>query len=235
MLAGGTEAAVEPVAIAGFCRLGALSTKFNEGAASTASRPFDADRDGFVMGEGAAVLVLEELSHALERGAHIYAEVTGYGLGGDGFHMTAPAPDGRGAKRAMRAACRAAGLSPNELSYINAHATSTPLGDNIELDAIQEVTAGGSPWISSTKGALGHLLGAAGAIESLICVKAIHDQVVPPNINVENGPDLPIDGPQIAMNSTVETPVASAMSNSFGFGGPCASLVFSQYRGCGTG
>jgi len=143
MLAGGTEAAVEPVAIAGFCRLGALSTKFNDESAATASRPFDADRDGFVMGEGAAVLILEELSHAVDRGAQIYCEVTGYGLGGDGFHMTAPAPDGRGAKRAMRAACHAAGLLPSDLSYINAHATSTPLGDEIELNAIREVSARG--------------------------------------------------------------------------------------------
>jgi len=233
MLAGGTEAAIDPVAMAGFCQLKALSTNFNDPVeASRASRPFDGARDGFVMGEGSAVLVLEEREHALKRGARIYAEVSGYGLGGDGYHMTAPAPDGRGAKRAMEMACRAAGLLGRDLSYINAHATSTPLGDAIELDAITNVTAEGSgeaPWISSVKGSVGHLLGAAGALEALVCVAAIRDQVVPPSINIETPPVIVQGGPRLAMNDAIEVQITSAMSNSFGFGGPCASLVFTQH------
>jgi len=184
------------------------------------------------MGEGAAVLVLEEMSHAVERGASIYAEVRGYGLGGDGHHMTAPAPDGRGAMRAMRAACRQAELHPWEVSYINAHATSTPLGDQLELNAIATIMAERGdaqvPWISSTKGAVGHLLGAAGALEALFCVEAIRHQMVPPTINLDEPPSVPFDPARLVANNAVEVPVESAMSNSFGFGGTCASILFAR-------
>jgi len=230
MLAGGTEASLRPVAIAGFCRLNALSTGFNGEQAPTASRPFDIARDGFVMGEGAGVLVLEELQHAKRRGARIYAEVVGYGLGGDGHHMTAPAADGRGAVRAMRHAMKDATLLPTDLSYINAHATSTPLGDEIELRAIGSLVKEpvDQPWISSTKGAVGHLLGAAGAVEAMFCVAAIHTQVIPPSINLDDPINVP-GSVRIAANSAVEAQVTSAMSNSFGFGGTCTSLIFANF------
>ena len=187
MVAGGAEATVCPIGIAGFVACRALSTHFND-QPQRASRPYDRDRDGFVMGEGAGVLVLEELEHARARGARIYAEVVGYGLAGDAFHITAPAEDGDGGYRAMRAAIRSAGLEPADIDYINAHGTSTPLGDEIELGAVERLLgqAAGKTAMSSTKSAIGHLLGAAGAVEAAFSVLALRDQIAPPTINLDN-------------------------------------------------
>jgi 3-oxoacyl-[acyl-carrier-protein] synthase II len=225
MLAGGAEAAVCPIGIAGFIACRALSTHFND-QPTRASRPYDRDRDGFVMGEGAGVLVLEELEHARARGAKIYAEVTGYGLAGDAHHITAPADDGDGGFRAMRAAIRQAGLEPADIDYINAHGTSTPLGDEIELGAVERLfgQAAGRTTMSSTKSAIGHLLGAAGAVEAAFCVLALRDQIAPPTINLDNpSVDSPID---LAPNTARRMKIDVAMSNSFGFGGTNASVVF---------
>ncbi len=225
MLAGGAEAAVCPIGIAGFVACRALSTHFND-QPTRASRPYDRDRDGFVMGEGAGVLVLEELEHARARGAKIYAEVIGYGLAGDAHHITAPADDGDGGFRAMRAAIRQSGLEPADIDYINAHGTSTPLGDEIELGAVERLfgQAAGKITMSSTKSAIGHLLGAAGAVEAAFCVLALRDQVAPPTINLENpSVDSPID---LAPNTAKRMKIDVALSNSFGFGGTNASVVF---------
>ena len=227
MVAGGAEAAVCPIGIAGFIACRALSTHFND-EPHRASRPYDRDRDGFVMGEGAGVLVLEELEHARRRGAKIYAEVIGYGLAGDAHHITAPADDGDGGFRAMRAAIRSAGLEPGDIDYINAHGTSTPLGDEIELGAVERLLgpAAAKATMSSTKSAIGHLLGAAGAVEAAFSVLALRDQIAPPTINLENpSVDSAID---LVANTAKPMVIDYAMSNSFGFGGTNASVVFKK-------
>ena len=227
MVAGGAESAIVPVGIGGFVACRALSTGFND-TPLKASRPYDKDRDGFVMGEGAGVLVLEEYEHAKARGAKIYAEVAGYGMAGDAYHITAPAEDGDGGFRAMRAAIKDAGLTPSDIDYINAHGTSTPLGDEIELSAVERLlgNAASKVTMSSTKSATGHLLGAAGAIEAAFSCLAIRDQVAPPTINLDNpSVETPIDlTPHKAKPLAIEV----AMSNSFGFGGTNASVVFKK-------
>ncbi|MEL0112682.1 MAG: beta-ketoacyl-ACP synthase II [Rickettsiales bacterium] len=226
MVAGGAEAAICRMGIAGFAAAKALSTGFNDNP-KNASRPWDVDRDGFVMGEGAGVVVLEEYEHAKARGAKIYAEVTGYGLSGDAYHITAPASDGRGGFRAMKAALKRAGIGVEAIDYINAHGTSTPLGDEIELGAVKRLFGDHaySLSMSSTKSAIGHLLGAAGAVEAVFSIKAIENGVVPPTLNLDN----PSEGCDIDLVAKVakERPVKNAMSNSFGFGGTNASLVLS--------
>jgi len=226
MIAGGAEATICRIGIAGFCAARALSTGFND-APERASRPWDRDRDGFVMGEGAGVVVLEELEHARRRGAKIYAEVIGYGLSGDAHHITAPPEDGGGAERAMRAALKRAQRNPEDIDYINAHGTSTPLGDEIELRAVKRVfgEAAYKLSMSSTKSAIGHLLGAAGAVEAIFSILAIRDQVVPPTLNLDN----PSNGCDIDLvaKQAKQRKVRAALSNSFGFGGTNASLIFS--------
>ncbi len=227
MLAGGAEATVVPIGIGGFCAMRALSTRNDD--PRHASRPFDADRDGFVMGEGAGVLALEELEHAKARGARIYCELAGYGNTADAHHLTAPAPSGEGAARCMRLALRSAGLAPEDVSYINAHGTSTPQGDIAETQAIKTVfgdTARRVP-VSSTKGATGHMLGAAGAVELIVCVKAIETGVVPPTINYEK-PDPACDLDYVP-NQARELQVHAALNNSFGFGGHNASTVVKRF------
>jgi len=227
MVAGGAESPVSRIALAGFAACRALSTGYNE-TPQRASRPYDRDRDGFVMGEGAGALVLEEYEHAKRRGARIYAELIGYGLSGDAFHITAPAEDGDGALRCMRAALRRAGISPGEIDYINAHGTSTPLGDEIELKAVERLVgnAAGHITMSSTKSSIGHLLGAAGAVEAIFCLLAMRDQVVPPTINLDNpSVDTVID---LVPHKPRKRSVNVALSNSFGFGGTNASVVFSR-------
>ncbi|HEX2653705.1 MAG TPA: beta-ketoacyl-ACP synthase II [Xanthobacteraceae bacterium] len=224
MVAGGTESPISRISMAGFAACRALSTGFND-TPTRASRPYDADRDGFVMGEGAGVVVLEEYEHAKRRGAKIYAEVIGYGLSGDAYHITAPAEDGDGARRCMTMAIKRAGISPAEIDYINAHGTSTPLGDEIELRAVENVigNAAGKISMSSTKSSTGHLLGAAGAIEAIFCILAIRDQIVPPTINLDNpSVETPID---LVPHQARKRPIRLALSNSFGFGGTNASLV----------
>jgi 3-oxoacyl-[acyl-carrier-protein] synthase II len=227
MIAGGAEGSVVPVGIAGFVACRAMSTGFND-TPEKASRPYDKDRDGFVMGEGAGILVLEEYEHAKARGAKIYAEVAGYGMAGDAYHITAPAEDGDGGFRAMRAAIKDAGVTPADIDYINAHGTSTPLGDEIELGAVERLlgNAAAKVTMSSTKSATGHLLGAAGAIEAAFTCLAIRDQIAPPTINLENpSVDTPID---LAPNKAKPMKIDIAMSNSFGFGGTNASVVFKK-------
>ncbi len=227
MVAGGTESPVSRIALAGFAACRALSTGYNE-TPQRASRPYDRDRDGFVMGEGAGALVLEEYEHAKRRGARIYGELIGYGLSGDAFHITAPAEDGDGALRCMQAALRRADISPGEIDYINAHGTSTPLGDEIELKAVERLVgnAAGHITMSSTKSSIGHLLGAAGAVEAIFCLLAIRDQVVPPTINLDNpSVDTVID---LVPHKPRKRSVNVALSNSFGFGGTNASVVFSR-------
>ncbi len=225
MVAGGVESPLDRLSIAGFCACRALSTSFND-TPEKASRPYDKDRDGFVISEGAGAVVLEELEHAKARGAKIYAELIGYGLSGDAYHITAPAEDGDGAYRCMQAALKRAGITPAEVDYINAHGTSTPLGDEIELSAVQRLVgnAAGRISMSSTKSAIGHLLGAAGAVEAIFSVLAIRDQVAPPTINLDNpSVETPIDlVPRTARKREINTVV----SNSFGFGGTNATLVF---------
>ena len=225
MVAGGAESPISRIAIAGFAACRALSTGFND-RPKMASRPYDQDRDGFVMGEGAGVVVLEELEHAKARGATIYGEVIGYGLSGDAHHITAPADDGDGAYRCMKAALERAGVSPSEIDYVNAHGTSTPLGDEIELAAIERVVGDAADGLtmSSTKSATGHLLGAAGAIEAIFCLLAIRDNIAPPTLNLDN-PSVatPID---LVPHKAKQKPIDVALSNSFGFGGTNASLVF---------
>ncbi len=227
MVAGGAEAAVGKLGIAGFIACRALSTGFND-EPHRGSRPYDKDRDGFVMGEGAGVLVLEELEHARARGAKIYAEVKGYGLSGDAHHITAPAADGAGGQRAMAAAMRDAGIEPKDIDYINAHGTSTPLGDEIELGAVERLLgdAARGKAMSSTKSAIGHLLGAAGAVEAAFTVLAIRDQIAPPTINLDNpSVETALD---LVPHQAKPMKIDMALSNSFGFGGTNASLVLAK-------
>ncbi|WP_137392527.1 beta-ketoacyl-ACP synthase II [Rhodoligotrophos defluvii] len=228
MVAGGTEAAISRLGIAGFIACKALSSHFND-TPERASRPYDVARDGFVMGEGAGVVVLEELEHAKARGAKIYAEVVGYGMSGDAYHVTAPAEDGDGAFRSMKTAIERAGISPAEIDYVNAHGTSTPLGDEIELHAVERLfgNAAGKLAMSSTKSAIGHLLGAAGAVEAIFSMLAIRDNIAPPTLNLENpSVETVIDlVPLQAKRKQIDT----VLSNSFGFGGTNASLVFRRY------
>jgi 3-oxoacyl-[acyl-carrier-protein] synthase II len=225
MVAGGTESPINRVSMAGFAAARALSTGFND-TPERASRPYDRDRDGFVMAEGAGAVVLEEYEHAKQRGAKIYAELIGYGLSGDAYHITAPAPDGDGAFRCMKAALKRAGISPAEVDYINAHGTSTPLGDEIELGAVQRLVGNEAARLSmsSTKSSIGHLLGAAGAVEAIFSILAIRDQLAPPTINLDNpSVETPID---LVPHQAKKRPISVALSNSFGFGGTNASLVF---------
>jgi 3-oxoacyl-[acyl-carrier-protein] synthase II len=224
MLAGGTEAAICRIGIAGFVACRALSTGFND-TPQKASRPYDKDRDGFVMGAGAGVVMLEEYEHAKARGAKIYAEVKGYGLSGDAYHVTAPAQDGNGGLRAMQMALKRAGLSPADVDYINAHGTSTPLGDEIELRAVERLfgNAAGKLAMSSTKSSIGHLLGAAGAVEAIFATLAIRDGIAPPTLNLDNpSVETEID---LVPNRAKKMRIATALSNSFGFGGTNATLV----------
>ncbi len=225
MVAGGAEATVCRLGIAGFIACKALSTGFND-TPEAASRPYDKDRDGFVMGEGAGVLVLEEYEHARARGAKIYAEVKGYGLSGDAYHITAPAEDGDGGFRSMSAALKDAGLTPGDIDYVNAHGTSTPLGDEIELRAVERLFGNHADGLvmSSTKSAVGHLLGAAGAIEGIFSILAIRDGICPPTLNLDN-PSVETSI-NLAPKAAVKKPVKAALSNSFGFGGTNASVVF---------
>jgi 3-oxoacyl-[acyl-carrier-protein] synthase II len=225
MVAGGTESPVNRLSVAGFAACRALSTGFND-TPERASRPYDQDRDGFVMGEGAGAVVLEEYDHAKRRGARIYGELVGYGLSGDAFHITAPAEDGDGALRCMKAAIKRADISPGDLDYINAHGTSTPLGDEIELKAVERLVgnAAGNISMSSTKSSIGHLLGAAGTVEAIFCLLAIRDQVVPPTINLDN-PSV-ATALDLVPHKPRKRSVNLVLSNSFGFGGTNASLVF---------
>jgi len=225
MVAGGTESPVNRLSLAGFAACRALSTGFND-TPERGSRPYDRDRDGFVMGEGAGAVVLEEYEHAKRRGARIYGELVGYGLSGDAFHITAPANDGDGALRCMKAAIRRAEISPGDLDYINAHGTSTPLGDEIELKAVETLVGNSAADISmsSTKSSIGHLLGAAGTVEAIFCLLAIRDQVVPPTINLDN-PSV-ATALDLVPHKPRERAVNIVLSNSFGFGGTNASLVF---------
>src|SRR6201991_3977284 len=224
MVAGGAESAVNRLAMGGFCALRAMATKFNDNP-TVASRPYDKDRDGFVMGEGAGVVVLEEYEHAKKRGAKIYAEIVGYGLTGDAYHITAPAEDGDGAYRCMSMAMKRAGVTSSDIDYINAHGTSTPLGDEIELGAAQRLlgNAASKVSMSSTKSSTGHLLGAAGAIEAIFSILAIRDNIVPPTINLENpSVETAIDLVPLAPR---KREINIALSNSFGFGGTNASVI----------
>ncbi len=230
MVAGGAESPVNRISLAGFAAVRALSTGYND-EPTRASRPYDKDRDGFVMGEGAGVVVLEELEHAKARGAKIYGELIGYGMSGDAFHITAPAPDGDGAFRCMTMAIERAGITVDEIDYINAHGTSTPMGDEIELGAVQRLigNAAAKVSMSSTKSCVGHLLGAAGAVEAIFSILAIRDGVAPPTINLDNpSVDTPID---LVPHTARKREINLALSNSFGFGGTNASLVFRRYNG----
>jgi 3-oxoacyl-[acyl-carrier-protein] synthase II len=224
MLAGGAESTVNPLGIAGFAQARALNMSYND-RPEQASRPYDKDRDGFVMGEGAGVVVLEEYEHAKARGAKIYAEVVGYGLSGDAYHVTAPHPDGDGAYRSMEMALKKAGMTPADIDYINAHGTST-MADTIELGAVKrlfgEAMSGVS--MSSTKSAIGHLLGGAGAVESIFCILAIRDQIVPPTLNLDN-PDEGTEGVDLVPHVAKKRQVRAVLNNSFGFGGTNASLI----------
>ena len=225
MLAGGAEGAICPLGIAGFAQARALSTGFND-TPERASRPYDVDRDGFVMGEGAGVVVLEEYEHAKARGAKIYAEVIGYGLSGDAYHVTAPHPEGSGAFRSMQMAMKKSGLSLSDIDYVNAHGTSTPLGDELELGAVRRLfgDAISGMSMSSTKSAIGHLLGGAGAVESIFCILAIRDQIVPPTLNLDN-PSESCAGVDLVPHFAKKRVVKAVLNNSFGFGGTNASLV----------
>jgi 3-oxoacyl-[acyl-carrier-protein] synthase II len=225
MVAGGAESAINRLGLAGFAACRALSTDFND-RPTQASRPYDRDRDGFVMGEGAGCVVLEDYEHAKARGVRIYAEVIGYGLSGDAYHITSPAPDGDGGYRAMAAALKRAALSPSDLDYVNAHGTSTPVGDEIELRAVERLlgNAAGQVTMSSTKSSIGHLLGAAGAVEAIFSILAIRDGIAPPTLNLDNpSVETAIDlAPHVARKRRIDV----ALSNSFGFGGTNASLIF---------
>ena len=227
MVAGGAEAAVCRLGMAGFSQARALSTNFND-TPEKASRPWDRDRDGFVMGDGAGVVILEELEHAKRRGAHIHAEVVGYGMSGDAHHITAPAADGNGAVRCMKTAIGRSGLAPDDIGYVNAHGTSTPLGDEIEMEAVKRVfgDASRSLAMSSTKSAIGHLLGAAGAVEAIFSMLAMTHGVVPPTLNL----DTPLEsgGIDLVPHQARERKIKAVLSNSFGFGGTNACLVFKE-------
>ena len=228
MVAGGSESPVNRLSIAGFAACRALSTDFND-RPTQASRPYDRDRDGFVIGEGAGVVVLEEREHALARGARIYGEVVGYGLSGDAYHITSPAEDGDGAERCMRMAMKRAGITADDIDYINAHGTSTQMGDEIELKAVERLlgNAAGKVSMSSTKSATGHLLGAAGAVEAIFSLLAIRDGVAPATINLDNpSVDTALD---LVPHHPKERPIDIVLSNSFGFGGTNASLVFRRH------
>ncbi|MBJ6988838.1 MULTISPECIES: beta-ketoacyl-ACP synthase II [unclassified Devosia] len=224
MVAGGTEACVNRLSLAGFAAARALSTGFNDNP-TAASRPYDKDRDGFVMGEGAGIVVLEEYERAKARGAKIYGEVIGYGLSGDAYHITAPAPEGEGGFRAMSAAVKRAGISASEIDYINAHGTSTPLGDELELSAVTRVLgdAANKAVMSSTKSAIGHLLGAAGSVEAIFCLLAMRDGIVPPTLNLDN-PSVET-AINLVPHKAIKKEINVALSNSFGFGGTNATLV----------
>ncbi|KAI3458997.1 hypothetical protein Pfo_015660 [Paulownia fortunei] len=230
MVAGGTEASIDALSIAGFCRSRALTTKYND-VPEEASRPFDCARDGFVMGEGSGILVLEEMEHAKKRGAKVYAELRGYGMSGDAYHITQPHGDGRGAVLAMTRALKQSGLHPNQVDYINAHATSTPLGDAVEAKAIQSLfcshAASGALALSSTKGAIGHLLGAAGAVEALFSILAIHHGIAPLTLNLTK-PDPVFNGEFMPLTASKKMTIKAALSNSFGFGGTNSSLLFAS-------
>lgn len=229
MVAGGTEAAVCRIGFAGFSAAKALSTSYND-TPTKASRPWDKGRDGFVMGEGAGIVVLEEMEHAKKRGARIYCEVVGYGMSGDAYHVTSPPPDGSGGYRAMQAALKRAGMNPEDIDYINAHGTSTPVGDEIELRAVKRLfgDAAYKLTMSSTKSAIGHLLGAAGAVEAIFSIKALETGIVPPTLNLND----PSDGCDIdlAPLKAKERKIDSVLSNSFGFGGTNASLIISRFE-----
>jgi 3-oxoacyl-[acyl-carrier-protein] synthase II len=229
MFAGGSEAAVCELGVGGFCAMRAMSTRNDE--PQKASRPFDKDRDGFVMGEGAGVVLLEELEHAKARGAKIYAELVGYGNTADANHITAPSPQGEGAARCMKMALRSAGLNPTDITYVNAHGTATPQGDVAETQAIKTVFGDHAKKlaVSSTKGATGHMLGAAGAVEMAICVKAIEQSVVPPTINLDN-PDPECDLDYVP-HTARQMPVNAIVNNSFGFGGHNATIIAKKFVG----
>lgn len=227
MIAGGAEGAVGKIGVAGFCAMKALSTRNDDPAG--ASRPWDKNRDGFVMAEGAGILVLEEYEHAVARGAKIYAEVAGYGLSGDAYHITAPAPGGEGGMRAMQAALKDANLTPADVDYVNAHGTSTGLGDLGELTAVKTLFAGTDVCMSSTKSMTGHLLGAAGAVEAIFCVLAIRDGIVPPTINLQD-PEDEVGDFNLVPNKAQKRDVKVALSNSFGFGGTNASLLLKKFE-----
>jgi 3-oxoacyl-[acyl-carrier-protein] synthase II len=229
MVAGGAEAPICELSVAGFAACKALSTSYND-APETASRPYDRGRDGFVMGEGAGVVVLEEYEHARARGAKIYAEVIGYGMSGDAYHITAPAPHGDGGYRSMTAALKSAGIGASDIDYVNAHGTSTPLGDELELEAVTRLLGDGANRVtmSSTKSSIGHLLGAAGAVEAIFCALALRDQIAPPTLNLRDpSVETPID---LAPLKPVSRRIDVALSNSFGFGGTNASLILSKPR-----
>ncbi|MGN6358476.1 MAG: beta-ketoacyl-ACP synthase II [Novosphingobium sp.] len=225
MLAGGAEGTICPIGIAGFAQARALSTAFND-EPEKASRPYDQARDGFVMGEGAGVVVLEEYEHAKARGAKIYAEVVGYGLSGDAHHVTAPHPEGSGAFRSMQMALKKAGMEPSDIDYINAHGTSTPMGDELELGAVRRLFGDAIDTVSmsSTKSAIGHLLGGAGAVETIFCILALRDQIVPPTLNLDN-PSESCVGVDLVPYKAKQRKVRAALNNSFGFGGTNASLI----------
>jgi 3-oxoacyl-[acyl-carrier-protein] synthase II len=225
MLAGGAESALCPLGIAGFAQAKALSTRNDE--PEKASRPWDKGRDGFVMGEGAGVVVLEEYERAKKRGAKIYAEIVGYGMSGDAYHVTAPHPEGAGGYRAMRVALQRSGLDLSDIDYINAHGTSTPMGDELELGAVRKLfgNAVGKLSMSSTKSAIGHLLGGAGAVEAIFCILAMRDQIVPPTLNLDDPSDA-CAGVDLVPHVAKERSVKAVLNNSFGFGGTNASLVF---------
>jgi 3-oxoacyl-[acyl-carrier-protein] synthase II len=227
MLAGGAESTINPLGIAGFAQARALNTSFND-RPTEASRPYDKDREGFVMGEGAGVIVLEEYERAKARGAKIYAEVTGYGLSGDAYHVTAPHPEGKGAELAMKMALRKAGLGPGDIDYVNAHGTST-MADTIELAAVKRVLGDdlGGASMSSTKSAIGHLLGGAGAVEAVFCILAMRDQIVPPTLNLHN-PDDGTEGIDLVPLKAKKREVRAVLNNSFGFGGTNASLIMQK-------
>ncbi len=229
MLAGGAEAAVCRIGIAGFCASRAMSTSFNA-TPTRASRPYDKDRDGFVMGEGSGILVLEEYEHAKKRGAKIYAELIGYGMSGDAYHMTAPHESGDGAFRAMRMAVKRAGVAPDAIDYINAHGTSTPKGDEIELRAVKRLfgDAYGKTALSSTKSSIGHLLGAAGAVEAIFSIMAAREDIAPPTLNLDNVSEECL-GINLVPHKAQERKITIALSNSFGFGGTNACLIFKEF------
>jgi 3-oxoacyl-[acyl-carrier-protein] synthase II len=227
MVAGGAECALCRVGFGGFAAARALSTNFNDNP-TAASRPWDKDRDGFVMGEGAGVVILEEYEHAKKRGAKIYGEVVGYGLTGDGYHITAPHPEGRGALRSMEMALKRSGLGLEDIDYVNAHGTSTPLGDEIELSVVRKLFGSNTKnmMMSSTKSSIGHLLGAAGSVEAIFCLLAMRDSIAPPTLNLDNPPaDLDID---LVPHKAKERKIRATLSNSFGFGGTNASLIFKK-------